>query len=165
MGLSSARRSRRQPIRAARTTQASAAENEEELPIASESRKTQVGRGGSCRDPSLSAPLCGTRRETSGSVVGRWRRWRPKMVAASQGGGSEREKLFSREMCLKRCCNVGTVLRYFQIFGGGSRPFLIRCDRAVKRSGSSNTKFHFFSLARCFIGEKYELRVTVACCI
>ena len=44
-------------------------------------------------------------------------------------------------------------------------PFLIRYDRAVELSGNSNMKFHFFSLARCFIGEKYELRVTVACCI
>ena len=37
----------------------------------------------------------------------------------------------------------------FQLFRGevASRPngpFLIRCDRAVKRSGSSNKKFHFF---------------------
>ena len=38
-------------------------------------------------------------------------------------------------------------------------PFLIGYDRTVDRSGKSNMKFLFFSLARCFIGEKYEMRI------
>ena len=138
---------------------------EKELLIVSESRNTQVGQGGSCRDPSLSTSLCGGRREhpaQSSEVGGR----------PSQRCGSERDvalKLF-RVMCLSISSyavrylarNYGTAITTVvsNVWGRGGESTKRTLFDPMRSSAQTIWKFQHevsFSLAKCFIGKKYEL--------